>query len=66
MVVPLQEGALEGEDEKCAEPKVPSWERSPVGKCIYSPRLSREAGSSDKQSFQGHQNSDRNRSYGST
>lgn len=47
MVVPLREGALEGEDEECAEPKVPSWERSPVGKCIYSPRLSREAGSSD-------------------
>lgn len=34
-------GALEGEDEECAEPKVPSWERSPVGKCIYSPWLSR-------------------------
>lgn len=25
-------GALEGEDEECAEPKVPSWERSPAGK----------------------------------
>lgn len=41
VVVPLREGALEGEDEECAEPKVPSWGESPVGKCIYSPRLSR-------------------------
>lgn len=25
-------GALEGEDEECAEPKVPSWEKSPAGR----------------------------------
>ena len=41
----VRQGVLEGEDEECAEPEVPSWERNPAGKCIYSPRLSREAGS---------------------